>query len=44
MVRKKLKAHVRMSTVALLTVYVHFRDVLAQLMHEKVYKADDFKW
>ena len=44
MVRKKLKKHVRQSTVALLTGYVHYRDILKGLMQDKVYKVDEFKW
>jgi dynein heavy chain len=44
MVKKRLKSHVRQSTVALLTGYVHFRDILNGLMRDKVYRADEFKW
>lgn len=44
MVRKRLKNNVRASTVALLTVYVHFRDILNGLLRDRVYKADEFKW
>jgi hypothetical protein len=36
MVRKRLPRHVRLSTIALLTGYVHLRDVLNQLLLEKV--------
>jgi hypothetical protein len=38
MVRKKLKNHTRKSTEALLTGYVHFRDILIGLMKDRVYK------
>ena len=44
MVRKKLKGNVRAATVALLTGYVHFRDILNGLVRDRVYKADEFKW
>jgi dynein heavy chain len=44
MVRKKLKNNVRAATVALLTGYVHFRDILNGLMKDKVYRAEEFKW
>ena len=44
MVRKKLAGHMRLSTVALLTGYVHFRDILNGLMRDRVYKAEEFKW
>jgi hypothetical protein len=44
MVKKKLKKHVRQSTVALLTGYVHYRDILKGLMQDRVYKVDEFKW
>lgn len=44
MVRKRLKNSVRQSTVALLTGYVHFRDILNGLMRDKVFKVDEFKW
>jgi hypothetical protein len=44
MVRKKLKNNVRAATVALLTGYVHFRDILNGLMRDKVYRAEEFKW
>jgi len=44
MVRKRLDNAIRQSTVALLTGYVHFRDILNGLMRDRVYKMDDFKW
>jgi hypothetical protein len=44
MVRKRLKPHIRLSTVGLLTGYVNFRDILNGLIRDKVFKADDFKW
>lgn len=44
MVRKKIKSNVRAATVALLTGYVHFRDILNGLMRDKVYRAEEFKW
>jgi hypothetical protein len=44
MVRKRLVAHVRISTVALLTGYVHFRDIVNTLLREKVQKEEEFFW
>jgi len=44
MVRKRLKGHVRQSTVALLTGYVHFRDILNALVREQVTREDEFFW
>ena len=44
MVRKRLKRHVRLSIVALLSGYVHFRDILHQLLKEKVQKEEEFLW
>lgn len=44
MVRKKLKGNVRAATVALLTGYVHFRDIVNGLVRDRVYKAGEFKW
>jgi dynein heavy chain len=44
MVRKRLANHTRKATEALLTGYVHFRDILYGLMKDRVYKQDDFKW
>lgn len=44
MVRQKQRLHVRHATVALLTGYVHFRDILLGLMKDRVYKVEEFKW
>jgi hypothetical protein len=44
MVRKRLPNHVRQSTVALLTRHVHFRDILAVLLAERVQSREEFKW
>lgn len=44
MVRRRLKSHVRHSTVALLTGFVHFRDILTTLLREKVCREDEFFW
>lgn len=44
MVRKKLAWHVRQSTVSLLTCYVYLRDVVTNLMKEKVQSKDEFLW
>ena len=44
MVRKKLPNYTRKSAEALLTGYVHFRDIMHGLIKERVFKQDDFKW
>lgn len=44
MVRKKLKGNVRAATVALLTGYVHFRDILDGLVRDRVQRVEEFKW
>ena len=44
MVRKKLPNYTRKSAEALLTGYVHFRDILFGLIKDRVFKQDDFKW
>ena len=36
--------YTRRATEALLTEYVHFRDILTGLMRDRVFKQDDFKW
>lgn len=44
MVRKKLTGPVRQSTVALLTKYVHFRDILNGLLKHNVQGREEFRW
>jgi len=44
MVRQKQRPNVRQATVALLTGYVHFRDILNGLIRDRVYKVEEFKW
>mmetsp|Transcript_42572 Transcript_42572/g.65307 ORF Transcript_42572/g.65307 Transcript_42572/m.65307 type:complete len:90 (+) Transcript_42572:993-1262(+) len=44
MVRNKLQEHTRGATVGLLTGYVYFRDIVAGLVKDRVYRADEFKW
>jgi hypothetical protein len=44
MVRKRLLPHVRINTVGLLTIYVHFRDTVNAILREKVQKEDEFFW
>jgi dynein heavy chain len=44
MVRKKLPDHIRLTTVALLTRHVHFRDILKELQLHQVQSRDEFKW
>ena len=44
MVRKRLPSHVRVNTVGLLTIYVHYRDTVNALLRERVQKEDEFFW
>ena len=44
MVRKKLNSNVRGAATALLTCYVHFRDIINGLIKSKVCRPDEFKW
>jgi hypothetical protein len=43
-VKRRIRIHVRKSTVALLTGYVYFRDVTNNLLRERVQSKDEFKW
>lgn len=43
-VKKKLKSNVRAAVIALITAYVHYRDVNVELIREKVFKTENFKW
>lgn len=42
MVRQKLRRNVRQATVALLTCYVHFRDILNGFIKEQVQSQEEF--
>jgi hypothetical protein len=42
--KKKIKGHVRISGVGLLTILVYYRDLASQLADLKVFKASDFNW
>lgn len=44
LVRKKLKNCVRAAATALLTGYVHLRDINQGLITERVFKAENFQW
>lgn len=44
MVRKRISYHIRQGTVALLTSYVNFRDIVNSLAREKVETKDEFRW
>jgi hypothetical protein len=43
-VKRRIRIHVRKSTVALLTGYVYFRDITNNLIRERVQSKDEFKW
>ena len=44
MVRKEHSQSLRMSIVNLITAFVHYRDIVMGLIHDRVTSADDFKW
>jgi len=44
MVKRRLKGSIRQATVSLLTCHVYLRDILGNLMKDRIYNKDDFKW